>query len=87
MDAEAFLGITLSILVLRWWWKGQKFKYRARTVEPVKQVVFPITDEESEALDLLAEAEARRQKDIADLKKQGYSDELITTILPVIHNK
>lgn len=33
------------------------------------------------------EAEAQHQRDIVDLRKQGYTDELIAVILPTINNK
>lgn len=87
MNAEAFWCITLSTLILRWWWKGQKFKYRSRMVNQAHTIPPSLTEEEIEAAILLEEAEKRKRKDIADLKKQGYSDELITTILPIINDK
>lgn len=31
-------------------------------------------------------ADKKREKDIADLKKQGYTDELIAVIIPTINN-
>lgn len=69
---EAFWCITLSIIVLRKWWKHQ-FPKRP-TVHVVK------SSEPKQPLDL------QRERDIADLKRQGYTDELIATILPVVNS-
>lgn len=46
----------------------------------------PLTPEEKEAERVLKEEQKQREKDIADLKKQGFTDELITTIIPTINN-
>lgn len=77
---EAFWCITLSIIVIRAWWKHQpdgppvfKFK-RKNKIQPVN---FPPPK---------SQAELQRERDVADLKNQGYSDEVIATILPVINN-
>jgi len=46
----------------------------------------PETQEEKEAARAARQAEAQREKDIAELKKQGFTDELIATIIPTINN-
>lgn len=87
---DAFWCITLIFIMLRFMWVR-----RPRPVVATPAPVIPIGMSEAE-LDALDEAEAsnkiakdkeaRKQKDIADLKKQGYTDELITVILPTLHN-
>lgn len=87
---DAFWCITLIFIILRVMW--------VRRPRPVPQPATPaayagMTEAELDALDeaeatgkVEKEKEARKQKDIADLKKQGYTDELITVILPTLHN-
>lgn len=36
--------------------------------------------------DKIAQSDPQTQRDIADLKRQGYSDELIAVILPTLMN-
>ena len=76
---DAFWCITLSILVLRWWWKR---KSRGIVRNPLPDVDMPkITKEQRELRE-----KNQREKDIEYLKKQGYSDELIAVIIPTINN-
>lgn len=46
----------------------------------------PKTREELEAEKAAKEAQKQRDKDIAELRKQGFTDELIATIIPTINN-
>lgn len=46
----------------------------------------PESKEEKEARQAAIRAERQREKDIAELKKQGFTDELIATIIPTINN-
>ena len=75
---DAFFCITLSILLLRWWWKNQD-----HTPKPPKIPDFPPSD----TIEPLTEADKQRNRDIAELKKQGYTDDLIAVILPQLNNK
>lgn len=46
----------------------------------------PLTPEESEAEKARKAEERQREKDIEDLRRQGFTEELITTIIPTINN-
>ncbi len=83
---DAFFCITLSILVIRAWWKHRPIPIQRKPVKlpPTRiQVVDETIDQE---LKVKREAEIQREKDINELRKQGYTDEVITTILPVIND-
>lgn len=77
MDMNAFFGIILSVMVLRWWWKNNYAKPRKPRIPdvPTAPMVQPRSD-----------AQRQRDKDAEELRKQGYSEELIATILPTINN-
>lgn len=82
MDMNAFFGITLSLIVLRIWWKhrpldGEKKKQN----KPSSGGVIPVNYIEKEG----TKAERERQKEAEDLRKQGYTDEVIAVILPTIN--
>lgn len=92
---DPFWGITLSYLVLRKWWRHQKEEEALKKQD--KEEFFEKYDYAQKTVaqktpEQLAEElaqqqfEAERQKDINDLKKQGYTDELIAVILPTIRN-
>lgn len=91
---DPFWCISLGTLVIAKFWKREKRKSKERKYykeqdekrnEKLKQeaviakysAVFgaPMTKEEQ-----------KREDDIADLKRQGYDDELIAIILPTINN-
>ena len=79
---DAFFSITLSILVLRYWWK-----HRERTVRrPPKQEPIKFAAFDDKVVAAREKARSQRERDEEELRKQGYSDELIATILPVINN-
>ncbi len=83
---DAFWCITLSILVIRWYWNNHRREPRQES-EPIPETVITkelINADKSEKEKM--EAEKQRQKDIADLKKQGYTDEIIAVILPTINS-
>lgn len=48
--------------------------------------LLPLTQEEKEAERVRKAEEKQREKDIEDLRKQGFTDELIATIIPTINN-
>jgi hypothetical protein len=92
---DAIFCIVLSTLVLRSWWKSHKPLNRAENYQEAKTQPQTIssfkkesdkTPEDIEAEKLQKEIEKRKNKDIADLKRQGYTDELISVILPTINN-
>lgn len=78
---DAFLGITLSFLVIRWYWKRVTAKRSGRV-----KLAPPIPAEHATTKAYVDEKEIQRQKDIEDLKKQGYTDDIITMIIPTINN-
>ncbi len=72
---DAFWCITLSIVVIRMWWKhqpGQPWFPRKKKIAPVN---FPPSK---------TPAELQRERDAEDLRKQGYTDDVIAIILPTI---
>lgn len=46
----------------------------------------PETVEEKEARKAAKQAQEQHDKDVAELRKQGFTDELIATIIPTINN-
>ncbi len=74
---DAFWCITLSIFVIRMWWKHQPGEPWFTRKQRVKPVDFP---------PMRSPAELQRERDAEELRKQGYSDQVIATILPVINN-
>lgn len=91
---DAFFCIVLSYLVLRYCWRSDTFgirhKFKVKEPEvntdpaPVKSLDEYIAQEKVDRAKI--EAEKQRDRDIAELKKQGYTDELIATIIPIINN-
>lgn len=98
---DPFWCITLGTLVVARFWKREKRKNKERRyekeehnkrVEQAKQdeviakysAVFgaPMSKEEKEAI----AAKRQRDKEVEELRKQGYTDELIAVILPTINN-
>lgn len=87
---DAFWCIVLSFFTLRWFIKSEREKRGLRrprnpiaSDEPVIHTEF---DEELQAIRKRREADDQRERDIMELKKQGYTDELIAVILPTINN-
>lgn len=84
---DVFWCITLSVLVVRYWWKHQHFKPKETPPKPglfdnlSGQKTIPNRPKKEKT-----EEEKRQEKDIADLKRQGYDDELIAVIIPTINN-
>lgn len=78
MPIDAFFCIVLSAIVIRWWWKhGDHAKRKERQrLEKLSEQMSPA--ERSRFL--------QRQHEEEELRKQGYSDELIAIILPTIDN-
>lgn len=89
---DAFWCITLGMIVLRLWWKSGFRNRRKNIEEDLKSEPVPIPEQVIEINGDLKEQQAQkkadkqREKDIADLKRQGYTDELIAVILPTINN-
>ena len=83
MDIVGFCSIVLSIIVIRLWWKRNMAKELSIRLKPDKPVNHPFVG----IVDIQRkEVDTKRQKYIAELRKQGYTDELIAVILPVINN-
>lgn len=86
---DAFWGITLSLLVLRAAFKSKWLRREHKTRIVAK-------DNRFEQLNALANAqpvpvkksseERRREQEVEELRKQGYTDELIAVIIPTINN-
>ncbi len=85
MNTDAFWCITLSLVVLRWWWKNHHVPKAQRPIPPV-QFTKPQTGVTQEALRAKETAAKQRAKDEEALRKQGYTDELIATILPIVES-
>ena len=94
---EAFWCITLSIIAIRAYLKHSRDSTLGQESEPVSEpppVVYRDTfatyDKEDksnrQAEKARLEIERQREKEIVELKKKGYSDELIAVILPTINN-
>lgn len=88
---DAFWCITLSILLIRWVWKrNRKRRFEDEQTEIPEQDFGPIITKELIEADNAERArqkeQKQRDKDIAALKKQGYTDEIIAVILPTINN-
>lgn len=98
---DAFWGITLSVIAISMFWKRERIKKEdrrydrqkaAEKIEKQKQQkvidkyasIFagPLTSEEKAEV----RAEKERELEIEQLRKQGYTDELIAVILPTINN-
>jgi len=82
MSIDMFFCIILSIIVLSKWCKHQSRKFETNNIIP-KNIRTQI---EPSVWDAKNAADRQREKDISELKKQGYTDELITVILPTIKN-
>lgn len=92
---DPFWGITLSVIAISSFWKSEKRKSAERRYEKARREEkaiaeasrpIPLSEEEKEAKRVQKEIEKQRDRDIQDLRKQGLSEELITTILPTINN-
>ena len=70
---DAFFCITFTTIILMMWWK-RNFPAGDRTRTETK------TDW------LRNQKTGARARDVAELRKQGYTDELIATILPITNN-
>lgn len=92
---DAFWGITLSLIVLRRQWN--KYRLEARKKASVDEYLEArsVPRNEAELAQINAryrqskaqtEEEKQREKDIAELKKKGFTDELIAVILPVVND-
>lgn len=75
---DAFWCITLSILILRFWWKHQAFKKTVKSPAPIPTLSKESGEDREQRL--------QRERDIADLKRQGYTDEVIAIILPQLEH-
>lgn len=83
---EVFFCVVLSLLAIRaavkseWLYRPLRTPKPAEPLQPIQ--LTPLTDEQKAKL----RAEQERQKDVEALRKQGYNDELIAVILPVVSN-
>ena len=92
---DPFWGITLSVIAISSFWKSEKRKSAERRYDKARREEkaiaeasrpIPLSEEEKEAKRIQKEIDKQRERDIQDLRKQGFSEELITTILPTINN-
>jgi biopolymer transport protein ExbB/TolQ len=98
---DAFWGITLSVIVVSSYLKRRKIKTEDRRYDERKATEKTERQKQQDVIDkythifagpLTAEekaeikAEKEREKEIEQLRKQGYTDELIAVILPTINN-
>lgn len=84
---DAFWGITISLLLIRAAWKSNWLRRKPRRVElPPTPIDASALDKEFKSEAQKKEVEKRREKEIEELKKQGYTDELIAVIIPTINN-
>lgn len=72
---DGIFCITIAIIVIRAWWRHGRPTITERQVRQPKADPIKETDEERQ-----------RRLDEAALRREGYTDELIATILPVINN-
>ena len=82
MDMNAFWFFTLTFLLLRFIWKRKSQEQQIAKDERPRVNNITVSEEEKQR----RKVDKQKEKDIADLKKQGYSDELIAVILPTIWN-
>ena len=97
----AFWAILLIVIALRLYWKHSANSRHKNIREAFfgkrKQKELPITGNAGFAIDPEVQkildrnrekvrSEKARAKDIEDLKRQGYTDELIAVIIPTINN-
>lgn len=95
---DAFWCIVLSTILLRWWWKrNTPDLWEDKTEQPTTPVLNARDVEEAEDKKILTEAQAKldkeekekqkqHDKEILELRKQGYTDDIIAVILPTINN-
>lgn len=92
----AFWCITLGFIILRDYIKSHA-KEAPKNIkpepEPVKPVTYAIEEQSMEEAieDAKAEVasqadELQKERDCAELRKQGFTEELITVIIPTINN-
>lgn len=88
VNMDAFFCITLSMIVLGAAWKSHRRTISRRSKDKAIAVRYSAdVDKELLAADRAAkEAKKQREKDVAELRKQGFTDEIIATILPTINN-
>jgi hypothetical protein len=85
---EAFWFFWLTLFVLSAFFKSERARkdreaipeHRRNTVRNRKAMP------KREVKEVLSEAEKQRRRDIEDLRKQGFSDDIITMIIPTINN-
>lgn len=97
---DAFWCILLSFLVIRAFIRSERAKREERAemiaayqrkeeAKRKKERKVKITRKKPELAEeekLQAEIEKQKQRDIEDLRKQGYSEDIIAMILPTINN-
>lgn len=78
---DAFWCILLSTIVLRWAWKSNVFNIaRKRQPDKIPPIEFSQTDQNKKPID------KETERDIAELRKRGFTDDLIAMIIPTINN-
>ena len=95
---EGFFAITLIIISIRLYWKhSADSRVKEHSIEP-RPIIVPDNiivehkttkdklDSQKEVEEAQKIVDKQRDQDIADLRKQGYTDELIAVIIPTINN-
>ena len=78
--------IVLSVVIIRLWWKSnapKELSTQLKRLIPKKKIKDPTIEIKEPPR---KEVNTKRQKEVAELKKQGYTDELIAVILPIIND-
>lgn len=82
MTIELLIFLVLTTIVVRLWLKVVLRMNWWHKIFPEEELYQGIDEIKQQN-----QGDSKRQKEIADLKRQGYTDELIAVILPTINNK
>lgn len=86
---DPFWCITLSVWAVSKFWKHERQKKKDRDIFRERQARLnkvPMTEAEKEVIKKQKAIQKQKEKDIADLRRQGFDEELIATIIPTINN-
>jgi len=81
---DAFFGITLSIIVLSIWWRSQTRELDPRELR--RNTVKARWDRKRIKNEKLKQEAAIMRKSASEKRKRKDAEELITVIIPTIHN-
>jgi hypothetical protein len=74
---DAFWCITFGFLILRAYIKSEA-KKASKNIEPEQPKTYTLDEQNAD--------EIQKERDRAELRKQGFTEELITVIIPTINN-